>query len=171
VFKEQACGTHAAVSPPVDSVHKRRGFTLIELLLTVAIIGILAAIIVLAINPQKQLEDAHDARRLTDLNAILNAVHQFQIDKGHLPLLLEEVAIPQGEDNRLDICVSVAPFDCFGKSYMAEIIEYNYLTEIPEDPSDIDPNGSGYEIWLNDDGRVCVRAPNYGNGEGQTFCR
>ena len=51
---------------------KKNGFTLIEVLLVVAIIGILAAIVIIAINPRKQLGDPNDATRRADVTTILN---------------------------------------------------------------------------------------------------
>jgi hypothetical protein len=127
----------------------------------------LAATVLLALNPRKQIEDANDVRRRTDLNTILNAVYQFQIREGRLPRYDANEGIPLGATEALDICQLPDGFDCFlaNKAYLYELIELDYLTSLPRDPENTDPNGLGYEIWRTADGRIHVRAPNYRNGE------
>ena len=58
----------------------QQGFTLIELLVVIGIIAVLAAIVLIAINPKRQFQQANDARRRSDVNAILNAVSQNIVD-------------------------------------------------------------------------------------------
>lgn len=59
---------------------RRDGFTFIELLIVIGIIGFLAAAILVAVDPVKRIQDARDARRYSDINAILNAILKKQVD-------------------------------------------------------------------------------------------
>ncbi len=64
---------------PTGSLNKK-GFTLIELLIIIGIIGFLAAAILVAVDPVKRLGDARNAKRVSEVNAILNAILQKQVD-------------------------------------------------------------------------------------------
>ena len=55
---------------------KKRGFTLIEILVVIGIIAILAAIVIIAINPARQFAQARESQRVSNVNAILNAIGQ-----------------------------------------------------------------------------------------------
>ncbi len=59
---------------------KQRGFTLIELLIVVGIIGILAAMIIVAITPGERLQEAREATRNAHKQAIAIAVHYYVLD-------------------------------------------------------------------------------------------
>jgi prepilin-type N-terminal cleavage/methylation domain-containing protein len=65
---------------------KQKGFTLIELLVVIAIIAALAVVVFVALKPSQRLQDARDARRSSDVDTILTAVHSYVVDnKGSLP--------------------------------------------------------------------------------------
>lgn len=52
----------------------KKGFTLVELLVVVAILGILMAAVVLAINPAEMMKKSRDATRLSDMVSVRQAL-------------------------------------------------------------------------------------------------
>lgn len=137
------------------------GFTLLEILLVVAMIAILAGIVILAINPGRQLANARNAQRRADVNTIMNAIYQYTIDNnGVVP-----AAIPNVEQN---ICKSTPPIDCNNLIDLRTALTENerYLTGLPNDPLPsfpggycLDTNSTCYTVVLTANGRVTVSAP------------
>lgn len=135
----------------------KRGFTLIELLLVIGIIAILAAIVIVAINPTKQLGDARDAQRRSDVNTILNAVYQYSIDnQGNVPSTIPTAAAGQ-------ICKDAS--DCNGAGVDLDILALTgtYLVQIPVDPKE-PTTSTGTNYWILQDpvtDRITVSAPEF----------
>ena len=136
---------------------KRSGFTLIEVLLVVAIIAILAGIVILAVNPSKQLADTRNAQRKADVNTIINAVYQYSIDNnGNLP--------PTVTTTATDIC-STGAASCVGLIDLSDLTTNGkYLVAIPKDPSNGTSTNSKYTIVKDANGRLIVAAPSAENG-------
>ena len=136
---------------------KDTGFTLLEILLVVAAIGILAGIVILAINPSKQLGDTRNAQRKSDINTILNGVYQYTIDNNG--------TLPSGiTTTQLQICIgNTATTTCTGATpaltTLNELIwGEKYLTGLPIDPQATTTNGIGYYISKSANGRVTIQA-------------
>lgn len=62
---------------------KLKGFTLIELLIVIAILGILAAAVLIAINPTKRQNQAKDANIKSDIGSIALAMQSYYTNPGN----------------------------------------------------------------------------------------
>jgi len=128
----------------------RRGFTLIELLLVIGIIAILASIVIVAINPTKQLGDARNAQRRADVNTILNAVYQYSIDNnGALPSSINTIMT--------NICRSGVNVDCTSLVNL-NMLTGSYLVALPADPQSATTSDTNYAI-VRSNSRITVTAP------------
>lgn len=58
------------------------GFTLIELLIVIAILGILAAAVLVAVNPAKRQKQARDSARKNDIGQLATALQAFYTTPG-----------------------------------------------------------------------------------------
>ena len=126
------------------------GFTLLEILLVVAAIGILAGIVIIAINPSKQLGETRNAQRKADVNTILNGEYQYTIDNsGVLP--------PSITTTSTEICASGGV--CTGLIDLSVLTNLEkYLVGIPNEPQKTNANGAGYMIKKTANGRITVDA-------------
>jgi type IV pilus assembly protein PilA len=139
----------------------KRGFTLIELLLVIGIIAILAAVVIVAINPTKQLGDARNAQRRSDVKTIIDAVYQYSLDNsGNLPSAITTTS--------REICKSGVNVDCDGGPISLNVLTGSYLVALPNDPQVASTaTGTNYYILRLSNGRVTVSAP--GAEQGATI--
>jgi prepilin-type N-terminal cleavage/methylation domain-containing protein len=134
----------------------RPGFTLIEIILVVALIGILASVVIIAINPAKQFASTNNAKRRADINVISSAVNQYLIDHKSLPSTITPTST--------EICVTGG--SCAGLIDLSVLTNGQlYLTSIPIDPTTTSTNGTGYTIALSTAGRFWINAPLTQNGD------
>ncbi len=143
---------------------KSFGFTLIELLVVIGIIGILAAIVLVAVNPGRQFAQARDTQRRADLYSITNAIYEFAAEhNGNLP-------DTDGVDATSDFptaatCIgtnTAAPDNCFNLAAATnaaglEIVVPTYIAGIPFDPATGTLANSQYTIYVSG-GRVVATA-------------
>ena len=135
-----------------------KGFTLLEVLLVVAALGILASIVIFAINPAKMLADARNAQRKIDLNTITNAVYQYAVDNnGVVPTVITGSTTP--------IC-KTGNTSCTGLVDLSILtIGQKYLVSMPFDPASSTASSTGYTIMASSTtGRITASAPAAENG-------
>ncbi len=107
---------------------KNRAFTLLEMLLVIAIIAILAGIVIVAINPGRQLAQARNSQRWNDIRSLHSAVQQYYIDNKEWPAGLDQA---EADGTMLDVCRSGETSGCLD---LESALVPDYLSAIPEDP-------------------------------------
>jgi len=111
------------------------------------------AIVLVAINPSRQFKQANNTQRRSDVNAILNAVHQYAADNsGSLPTGITGTATNLGSGSgEIDIC--------------SELVD-TYIAEMPVDPTEgswtsCSSYDTGYDIsTTGSSGRITIASPN-----------
>lgn len=150
---------------------KSRGFTLIEVLTVIAIISALAVVVFVALNPGQRLKDARDARRTSDVDSILTAVHQYIIDnKGASPTGLATTEKQLGKATTgcaisTGGCTVAGATDCLDWTTTPRLSKY--LKSIPMDPLDGTADLTGYSIVQDANGIVTIRACKTGTGTSE----
>ncbi len=170
----------------LTSPKAEKGFTLIELLIIIGIIGFLAAAILVAVDPVKRIQDARNAKRWSEVNAVLNAVLTKQVDSrayftgsANYPIVNSADAqliinIPADTAGNAPLCNGVTPPTCAAHSLnltgaatcyvnlgatSAGLIP-TYLADVPVDPiggTTYDNTDTGYYLLQADaGGRITI---------------
>ena len=109
------------------SIKKRNtGFTLIELLVVVSIIGMLASIVLVALNSARA--KGRDARRISDMQQIYTALYSFYLDKSCLPKPSLTGCVSNGDAN-----AGGWDYSSIG-SFLPFLVTGNYISQVPVDP-------------------------------------
>jgi type IV pilus assembly protein PilA len=133
---------------------------LLEILLVVAAIAVLAGIVIVAINPARQLAETRDAQRRSDIQAISSAIAQHVIKTGSYPeeLLSGAESCAEMEWNSEDYGICEPSAECEGIMLEDSLVP-TYMPNIPLDPNAQDDGFSGYTATVLSNQRVLVCAP------------
>ncbi len=139
-----------------------KGFTLLEILLVIAVIGILAAIVLIAINPNKQLAQARNAERRVDLNTLNKSLEQILIDTGSYPAGITDSyqEVCATENKSISTPLTDAPsVDCTGKLDLRSLIP-TYIAAIPRDPQSTGSSTGYYVARNSNNNRISIKSTN-----------
>lgn len=141
----------------MNKIHK--GFTLIELLVVILIIAILSVTVFVALNPAKRFADARDARRASDVDSILTAVHEYIVDNGGafpagLTAVEQQLGTAATGCNTTNCTTPPTAAACLNLSTTLA----PYLKTIPIDPKSGTAAVTGYKIVKDANGLVTVAA-------------
>jgi prepilin-type N-terminal cleavage/methylation domain-containing protein len=115
---------------------QNKGFTLLEILLVIAAIGILAAIVLVAINPTKQIESARSAQRKSEINSITKAIQQYSIDNnGQYPAGIETGAKPICNTGSQKSTDTLSPTTLCDNKTDLRVLVPTYIASIPQSDS------------------------------------
>jgi prepilin-type N-terminal cleavage/methylation domain-containing protein len=134
---------------------QQKGFTLIEILVVIGIIAILAAIVIIAINPARQFAQARESERVSNVDSILDAIGQRMADnKGVFAGTGVCPAITVGSVQPIDDAAGGTGLDL-----ATNCLVPTYIPALPSDPSNPTAPSTGYTVSVDSNGRTTVCAP------------
>lgn len=143
----------------LKKIAKNKGFTLIEILVVIGIIAVLAAIVIVAINPARQFAQARNTQRESDVNTILNAIGQNEIDNKGVALSTTTCpgigTLPTSATaTNIGTTGALVNLACLAPTYIA--------ASVPFDPNDGSATDTKYTIKIDaTTGRYIVCAPEH----------
>jgi type IV pilus assembly protein PilA len=133
-----------------------KGFTLMEILVVIGIIAILAAIVIVAINPSRQFAQARNSQRESNVSTILNAIGQNIADnKGTFTCgsYIASTTFSTTKNIGSSTASGYVDLGCLVPTYIP--------TAIPFDPDGGTPADTLYTVIQDSVGRFTVCAPKH----------
>lgn len=112
----------------------QKGFTLIEVVVAILIFVILTAAVLIFLMPSRDLAKSRDAKRVSELNSLKNALQLYYLDEGMYPEERNWCSIEPGGEPELPNCRD-----------LVERIRPYFNNKMPGDP--LFPNEEGEKIY------------------------
>lgn len=129
-----------------------KGFTLIEIMIVIGLIAILAAIVLIAINPARQFAQGRNAQRESNINVLINAIGQNLADNKGVFTCIGVGTAPDATVR--EIGTGAVNLSCLTPTYIP--------SAIPMDPdTTATPADTLYTITASSTGRFTICAPKH----------
>ena len=129
-----------------------RGFSIIESMMVASLVSVIVSLTIVALNPIADFAGARNAKRWSDVNALLNALHGHLVNNGG--------GLPIGIDSTpREVCTedaNVVACTGGGKLDLSTLVGVAFPV-IPVDPEGGSGLGSGYAVYVKE-GRLTVMA-------------
>lgn len=166
---------------------RESGFTLIEILVVIGLIALLAAIVIIAINPARQFAQGRNTQRVSNVNAILNAVGQKLADgkgmfKGNVPGSNPAQTCPDltlTTDTPAGTLTAGTAYEILtdddsgvnAANIHIACLSPQYIPAMPVDPALAAGTDTGYKLIMDANHRVTIAAPNAELGQTISITR
>ena len=118
-----------------SSPSKKPGYLLLELMPVLSVLAALALIVLLAINPKKQFQEARNIKRRTDITQLADVFASHAREEGRALLLQAPLTTGSG----IEICGDTVTGSCANLLPIGHL-RPTFITTIPIDPTSTDPD-------------------------------
>lgn len=139
-----------------------KGFSLLEIILILSALAILVGIVLVAINPSKELGNDRNLQRRSDVTTILNGLWQYSIDNegtfpAHLDSSSSTAQVLGSAASGCDSSCGAVATEAACADISSDLVP-DFLAELPNDPQTGTASNTDYYVNIDENGRLTVGA-------------